>query len=711
MHNPNAVIDSDQNDDHAADAQILLVDDKIENLIALEAILESNGVQLITAMSGERALEILANKDISLVLLDVQMPGMDGYEVLRHIRDNPRTRHIPTLIITAYARDDAAILNGYVHGALDYILRPINKTVLCSKVQLILELTETKRQLQISSALLHKQKMYYESMLNAAGEGVLGVDTEGLINFANPTASKLLASQPQELMQRDFSQLMHLSHAPPKPWRQSLFFRYWKSRRALRLPNAQLQRMDGQLIPVSLSCSRIEGENAGSVIMLQDISGRKTLEEQLRRQAVTDPLTGLYNRNGFKQSLQESLRRASRTKRHVALFLIDLDHFKDINDTLGHDCGDKILREVAARLTQAVRSKDTITRLGGDEFSVIVDDLSDIEYAAIIARKMLRSLHPPCALAEQSITLAASIGIALFPDNCNDVEGLILAADLAMYCAKNQGRDTFHFFTPELNIRARARLMLEQGLRRAVEQQEFFLVYQPQIDIATEKVVGIEALIRWNRGGNDTLSPTIFVPLLEQTGLINGVGDWVIRNVAKQRHLWKHVLPDDCPLALNLSPRQFEGQNLLLELTRAIEEYALAPGMLEVELTEGILMQESGLNHGTLSALRKLGVRLSIDDFGTGYSSLSYLMQFDIDALKIDQSFITRLAHSDKDHAITASIINLAHNLQLKVVAEGVETPEQLAVLKNLGCDYVQGYLYARPMTQQNLEKFEPLQR
>jgi diguanylate cyclase (GGDEF)-like protein/PAS domain S-box-containing protein len=678
---------------------ILLVDDRPENLVSMRAILEDCGAALHTASCGEDALEEMLEHEIALVLLDVQMPGMDGYEVLRLMRSNRRTRHIPTIFVTAYARDETAQLNGYQSGAIDYILKPVKAPVLRSKVRQFLELDGYKRRLQEVCAELDLQKAFYAAMLNAAGEGVLGIDAQGTVNFANPMALHLLSAEDGTLIGSNFAELCRDSE--DTPWQQTLFYRFWMEMCEFRLEDARLYRQSGEWLPVTLSCSPLAGPQHGSVVVFQDVSERKALEEQLRLQAVTDHLTGLANRNGFKQALPLCLQRAARNGRHVALIYIDLDHFKDINDTLGHDSGDQILIAVAERLRQVVRTKDIVARLGGDEFTVVIDDLEDIENSGLIARKMLEQLNRPYLAQGRELMLSASIGIALYPDNCLDTDQLMLAADLAMYRAKNGGRNAYQFFTSEMNIRARARVMLEQGLRRALDNQEFRLYYQPQFSIDGSRICGIETLIRWNnRQITGTVSPSLFVPLLEQTGLICSVGDWIIASAAEQRRLWHEagIVPDDCPLAINLSPRQFDSDDLLGTLARAIADNGLAPGMLEVEVTEGILMKNTDSLRTTLGEIKRLGMRLTIDDFGTGYSSLAYLMEFDIDTVKIDKSFIANIVAGGKDATITTAIISLAHTLGLSVIAEGVETDAQLDILRALSCDAVQGFLLSRPI-------------
>jgi len=435
--------------------------------------------------------------------------------------------------------------------------------------------------------------------------------------------------------------------------------------------------------------------------VIQDITQRKALEEQLRLLALTDHLTGLCNRNGFKTALSKSLERNKRTNKHIALLFIDLDHFKQVNDTLGHDAGDALLQSVAAELKACVRSNDTVARLGGDEFTVILEDLEAPEDCALIARKILAALRQPFHLNGNGmdILVSASIGIATHPGCGNDPGSLMQAADVAMYRAKTDGRNGYQFFTPEMNAKAEARLMLEQSLRKALDQRELSLYYQAQIDIRDNRIVGLEALMRWQHPEAGLVSPAVFVPLLEETGLIMSVGPWVIEEACAQRARWREsgLLTDDCHLAINISARQFRDHSLLAELRRCLNKYGLAPGMIEIELTEGSLMQDTDLARRILSELRRMGIGLAVDDFGTGYSSLSYLKQFELDVLKIDKSFVEQITENPKDAALAASIIALAHNLGLGVVAEGVETEDEAQIARDAGVDMLQGYLIGRP--------------
>jgi diguanylate cyclase (GGDEF)-like protein len=431
----------------------------------------------------------------------------------------------------------------------------------------------------------------------------------------------------------------------------------------------------------------------------QAISHIDSLKEQLQRQAVTDHLTGLNNRSGFKAAFRMAMERARRARKSVALMFIDLDHFKRINDTLGHGVGDFLLAAVAQRLRECVRSYDIVSRIGGDEFSVVLDALDDASGAAHIAGKILSALRMPFRLEDgMQVTISASIGIASYPECSDDIDLLMQAAGVAMYQAKSDGRNLYHFYMPEMNAKARHRLMLEQALRVAVEDDEFFLHYQPQVDIGSGRVVGFEALLRWDHQRIGRVAPSTFVPMLEETGLIIPMGQWVFSTGCRQRHAWGGMLPEQCSLSVNLSPRQFADKNLVPQIRRVLEMNQLPAYQLEIELTESMLMSNTEHTRGLLRSLKDLGLKLSVDDFGTGYSSLAYLKQFALDALKIDKQFIDHLTTSRKDEAIARSIIQLGHNLGMQVIAEGVESAEQVEVLQQLGCDVVQGFYFGRPV-------------
>lgn len=684
---------------------LLLVDDRPENLVSLEAILEDPRRELLCASSGEQALEMLLSHEIALVLLDVQMPFMNGYEVARLMRSNRKTRGIPIIFITAIERDEAAAIRGYQAGAIDYITKPVNALVLQSKVGLFLELDTARRRLQQAYIRLDNTKAYYESMLNAAGEGVVGIDRQGIIKFVNPAALAMLTATPDEVIGCNISQLEVALPPAEREEGDPLIERLLRNV-SMTTEEAWFRRIDGSRFLASFCRSPLAGKVDGEVMIFQDITERRALEEELRQQTVTDFLTGLGNRNAFKSALHAALEHARRSGGHVALMFIDLDHFKRINDNLGHEVGDLLLKAVAIRLREQVRAYDGVARLGGDEFTIVLGDLEFPDDAGTVARKILNALRQPFALGDGlEVIVSASIGISTFPGCGEDAEALMRTADVAMYQAKRDGRNLHAFYLPEMNARGHGMLILEQALRQAVESESFVLHYQPQIDLRTGCLVGLEGLMRWSHGER-VIEPSVFVPMLEDHGLMVRAGLWVFTTGCRQRLDWDEMLPEDCTIALNVSARQFADKFLVHAIDRMIRQLGLPPGKLELELTESILMSTSDTMHGVLAALKGMGIRLSVDDFGTGYSSLAYLKQFPLDALKIDRQFIMNLTHSGKDAAIAASIIQLAHNLGLKVVAEGVERAEQVEMLQQMDCDIAQGYYFSRPIPAEAVPSF-----
>lgn len=685
---------------------LLLVDDRPENLISLELVLDDSERYLLKAQSGEQALNLLLEHEVTLVLLDVQMPGMDGFEVARLMRANPRTRDIPILFITAHQPDERLMLRGYQSGAIDYLHKPFNSEVLKRKVAVLQELQLSRQRLCLMNRNLDEARSYYAAILSTAAEGILVADEHGMISYANPSACRLLGCP---LIMLEGEWLQKLACPPDSnvvPWENSVFFQHWHKNTTYRAHDAQLFSPNGSRLPVTLSCAPLPAPHRGMVVVFLDNRVPKQLQEQLQKQAITDSLTGLLNRHGFTQALQVALSRSQRTHRALALLYLDLDGFKKVNDTLGHPAGDSLLRTIAERLRHCLRDYDAIGRLGGDEFTVVLDGLTAPEDAARIAEKMLETIATPVELQGVQITISGSIGIATFPDCADRADGLMQAADMAMYQAKNEGRNQYRFFTVEMNGRARARLLLEESLRRAVDAEEFSLHYQPQITLSDGRLRGFEALLRWHHHQAGLISPGVFVPLLEETGLINRLGDWVIERACQQRQQWFARLPADVVISVNLSARQFAIPELASRVLRQLEHWQLAPAQLELEVTESSLMHDFDHSHRVLQELRANGIRIAIDDFGTGYSSLAYLRQFDIDTLKIDRLFIANALNTEKDAAIVEALIELSHKLGMEVVAEGVETEAQLRWLQQASCDCVQGYWFSKPLPVDEAGRF-----
>jgi diguanylate cyclase (GGDEF)-like protein/PAS domain S-box-containing protein len=462
---------------------------------------------------------------------------------------------------------------------------------------------------------------------------------------------------------------------------------------------AEHQRKDGSLYPVEIHLQLSAAETPPVfVAVIQDITERKQTQERLNYLAYYDALTGLPNRSLLLDRLKQAMIESERHERLAAVLFLDLDRFKLVNDTLGHEAGDVLLKTAADRLSACVRPGDTVARMGGDEFTVVLVNVAHVDDVGRVARKILNVFAAPFLLAGQEVFVSPSVGITLYPLDDTDSEALLKNADVAMYHAKDSGRNTFQFFTPELNARSARRLGLETALRHAIERDEFRLHYQPQVDLASGKVTGVEALIRWQREGTGLVSPLEFIPLAEETGLIVPIGEWVLRTACAQNKAWQEAGLPALRVSVNIAARQFQQQNLAEIVARILQETGLDARWLTLEITESTVMRDAGAAIETLREIGALGVGLSVDDFGIGYSSLSYLKRFPLDSLKIDKSFIDDITTNPDDAAIATAIIRMAGSLKIKVVAEGVETLAQLEFLCAHGCDAMQGYYFSKPL-------------
>ncbi len=467
-------------------------------------------------------------------------------------------------------------------------------------------------------------------------------------------------------------------------------------------------RSDGTDYAVRLSISATIDEIGNFnqyVVVFSDITQRKRDEERIRYQANYDALTGLPNRSLFMDRLTVGLHQAGRNGHRLGLMFIDLDGFKLINDTLGHDIGDELLKEVAQRLLVCVRQGDTVTRFGGDEFTIIMPDLGDLRNVLVIAHRIIDSLKLPFLLKGNEATISASIGITSFPDDAQTVQALLKHADAAMYRAKETGKANFQFYTAGLDTESSARLTIKNGLSRALEREEFELLYQPKSDVATGRLTGAEGLLRWHSAEMGMMLPATFIPILEETGLIDRVGDWVLETACRQHKLWRDAGHGHMRVAVNLSVRQLRHGTLVKTVETLLSRYSIDPSGLELEITESMIMKDTENAVTVLKDLSAMGVHLTMDDFGTGYSSLSYLKRFPQNTIKIDRSFVNDIAVDPDDLEIIRTIINMGHSLRRKVVAEGVETEAQRLLLRHLRCDEMQGYLLSPPVAASEIDK------
>jgi diguanylate cyclase (GGDEF)-like protein/PAS domain S-box-containing protein len=549
---------------------------------------------------------------------------------------------------------------------------------------------------------LFAEKERAEVTLKSIGDAVLCTGLAGNITFLNIAAENMTGWSWLEAVGRPMAEVFSIVDATtrqPTPNRTELAARL---NRTAQLPaNCILIRHDGLEMWVEGSASPIhdsEGQDVGAVTIFRDVSGARTMALEKAHSAEHDFLTGLPNRLLLSDRLSQAVALAPRHQNRIAVLFLDLDNFKHINDSLGHPTGDKLLQSIAKRLVECVRGSDTVSRQGGDEFVMLLSDAEHWEDAAVVARRMLRAVAEPHSIDWHDLHITASIGVSVYPDDGIDAETLIKNADTAMYQAKENGRQSYQFFKPEMNVRAVERQSLEEGLRRALERHEFALHYQPIIDLRTGAIIGAEALIRWTHPTRGSISPMQFIPVAEDCGLIVPIGAWVLREACAQARAWLEAGLPITTLAVNVSAMEFREENFLKGLVAILSETGLNPGVLVVELTESLLMKHAESAASILQALRERGVRVAIDDFGTGYSSLGYLRKFPLDALKIDQSFVRQISTAGEDTAIVTAVIGMARSLNLRVIAEGVETREELEFLHANQCDEVQGYYFSRPV-------------
>ncbi|WP_195763949.1 putative bifunctional diguanylate cyclase/phosphodiesterase [Pseudoduganella rivuli] len=528
-------------------------------------------------------------------------------------------------------------------------------------------------------------KDYSEQIISSLPCGVIVADSDGRVRTVNQAMLDISGFSEQELLQRRRDDLI------PPPGRE-LTEGYPQPHEFL------LRRREGDPVWVKATFAPMHAANSGTVTVVEDISQRKRYEEDLVRLANYDALTGLANRTLLLIRLEHAIAAARRQQRAAAILFLDLDRFKTINDSLGHDAGDRVLIEVGRRIQRVVRETDTVARLGGDEFVVFLSDLYDEAPAAILSHAILDVLSRPMLILGHEISLSCSIGISVYPQDGADAKQLLKNADAAMYQAKALGRCNYQYYSPEMNARTLDRLTLENGLRHAIERHELVVLYQPQYSLATGAMTGVEALLRWLPPGRDVITPDVFIPIAEDSGLIVPIGEWVLRTACAQQVAWKQAGLGSLRIAVNLSARQFRQAGMEVMVAQALEDSGCDAGCLELEITESVLMDRPDSAAETLQRLSRMGVRLAIDDFGTGYSSLAYLKRFPIDVLKIDRSFVRDIPGDSDDAAIATAVTALAHSMHMSVVAEGVETEAQRDFLRSLQCDYVQGYLYSKPI-------------
>ena len=700
--------------DDILNAKVLIVDDQPVNVQLLEYLLQTSGYVNVSSTTDPRVVAPWHEEHrYDLIILDLHMPGMSGFDVMEALKPL-EPEYLPVLVVTAQPDQKLPALDA---GARDFVSKPFDPVEVLTRINNMLEVRLLHQQARDYNEVLEQtvrartaDLQRFRSAMDATADAIFLIDTntlslvdvnEGACRMLGHPRAQLLALEPARLGLggRDAlsAQAERAGQALQAP------------HRAPELMEIELLRSDGAAVPVEVYwLLQSEGESAHRTLICvaRDITERRLAEERLRHMAHYDRLTGLPNRTLFFQTLGESIELAQDKEWRIVVLFIGLDRFRKVNDSMGAAMGDQLLHEFSNRLVQCVRLRDTVGRLGGDEFALILTMTRDQQDAVLVANEVREALRTPFELDEHQATLTASIGIAMYPDDANDPETLVKYANTAMERAKDAGGDGYRFFTAGMNVQVLARLDLEMALRRALDNNELELHYQPKVNLTTGRISGAEALLRWNRPGYGLVYPAEFVSVLEDTGLIVRVGSWIIDAACRQIAAWLRTPVGGVHVAVNVASRQFVEGDLENDVKQALERHKVPPELLELELTETALMSNAERTIQVLSALKELGIKVAIDDFGTGYSSLSYLKLFEIDRIKIDRGFVKDIESDPNDAVIVAATIGLAHSLGLEVIAEGVETEAQSDFLRTKLCKEAQGYLFARPVP---IEEFERL--
>jgi diguanylate cyclase (GGDEF)-like protein/PAS domain S-box-containing protein len=689
---------------------ILIVDDTPENLGVLSELLQPH-YAVRAANCGARALQVAGGSPPpDLILLDIMMPDMDGYEVLVHLKANPATRDIPVVFVTALTGSQDE-WRGFELGAADYITKPIQPAVVLARVRTQIELKRARDRLRDENAYLEaevaRRIRQRELILMSAGEGIYGTDPEGNISFINPAAAALLGHAREELIGRNAHETFHRFRPDGSPYPASdcPLMNCLTGNMGVRDMAEVFWRKDGTPLEVEFTCQPIvEADHVlGTVVIFRDIGERKRYLAEIERRSNFDDLTGLPNRNLLNDRFAQGIERCNESGTALAVLLLNIDRFKSINDSLGHAAGDAVLRETARRLDALVPPGVTLARIEGDEF-VLVAEVTHPDEVTRLAQPLLKAVAEPYTLDARQFFLTASIGVALYPKDGQSGEALLQNAGAAMARAKMAGGNACNFYAVEMNARALERLDMENGLRHAIDNGELVLHYQPQLSLKSGAIIGVEALVRWQHPERGLIPPGDFIPLAEESGLIVPLGEWVLRTACAQNKAWQTAGLPPVTVAINLSARQIAAQDLVQLASDVLRETGLDPKYLELELTESMVMADAEAFIRATEQLKGLHITLSIDDFGTGFSSLSYLKRFSIDRLKIDQSFVRDLTQDPNSATIALAIISLSHSLGLLVIAEGVETEAQLNFLHARNCDEMQGYHFSRPVPPEEFE-------
>jgi len=696
--------DLDDGEAQIAAAAVLLVDDNAAKRLALRAMLAPLGYVVVEAESGRAALRAVLRQDFAVILMDVRMPIMDGFETAKLIRQRTHSALTPFIFVTAFGSDEAETVSAYKSGAVDFLFTPVHADVLRAKVAAFVRLFVQTQDLQRSlrsitslHAALRESEVQARAVLQNVADGIVTAGAAGRIESFNRSAQRLFGYSEDDVIGEPLELLVAPSHHDELSESARAG---WSLLAADDVPAQPTEtvgcRKDGSCFPMELDMSQMQiGERTFTIGCLRDISGRKVYTDALERQLLHDTLTGLPNRTLFGNRVDQAIASAARTDASCAVLVVDLDGFRGINEKLGRENGDTVLRAVGERLRDAMRASDTVARLRADEFGILPADASDEATAASIAWKIREAFEAPFPIGDDAVDVGVSIGIAFFPQHGRETADLLRRADLALHEAKSSGSG-LAVFAAQPGDQATRWLTLLSELRLGIPRGELVLHFQPKIHLsAQQRTIGVEALVRWQHPVHGLLAPAQFMPQAERSELIEPLARWVLEQALRQQRAWSDA-GFDLTMAVNISARNLARAGSLPDtIAELTETFGVAPDRLILELTE-IAVIDAHAPHA-LHALHAMGEQISIDDFGTGHSSLVYLQQLPVDELKIDRSFVMNLATEPSDAVIVRSTIDLAHNLGLTVVAEGVEDQVALDMLVDYGCDSAQGYFFSRP--------------
>jgi diguanylate cyclase (GGDEF)-like protein/PAS domain S-box-containing protein len=696
-------------EDKESSPLVLVIDDDVSLRTRARFELSAAGFRVVEAESGEEGFRLVDQHRPDLVLLDVQLPGQDGFETCRAIRALPQGGDISILMVTA-SDDLAAVENAFQSGATDFATKPIHWRLLRHRARFIVRAGETFKRLQsvLDGLARSEQRLSDAQRLAHVGNWEWLAESQQMLWSGE--AFRILGHRPGEI-----EPSRELLQAAVHPQDRASFEKVladaletragWSIEHRVCSPDGATRYVQHHGA-VDVDPESNELRVIGTI---QDISERRRAEDKIRRLAFYDSLTGLPNRRMLRERLMRTLRYAGEQKLQVTLMFLDIDRFKWVNDSLGHAIGDQLLCEVAARLTDSLRSEDSIfrpgasdnqrilSRIGGDEFVISLLLKDGVQGGSMVARRVLQRLAEPISIDGREISVTASIGLALFPTDGMDVDTLMRQADAAMYNAKSLGRNRYQFYTAELGELAERALSIQSGLRRALDQGEFRVEYQPQIDLRTGQTLGLEALARWSDPVLGPISPVEFIAIAEESGLIQELGAWVLERACRDCRAWQQAGFPNLRVSVNLSPLQLRRPDVVALVVRCLEAAGLPASSLELELTETALLEHTSVVIDNLEEIRRLGARLALDDFGTGYASLSYLKRVTFDSIKVDRSFVRDICVDAGDRAIVAAVAAIGRTFGLFVVAEGVEDELQEDLVRREGCDAMQGYRVSRP--------------